>query len=246
MPARNNNEEFRNRFIQLFGELQLSYLSYVQTLLQQFDLSNTNNFLQDWYQDATAHRLVRVVFRNRVVNYIERNLDNPTQSNANQAESFRSAIQISENEVVNNYLDRMRNINAWGGEIEILAMNNLLNANISVGTDIPYQPVNQNSNNNNIAISYIEIEKNSGIHNHYNFALTSEEERTNHPIAIDDNQGNIPVVVDRKNRQDNLPTTTPKPDTNTIKLPVDDHAQNHAILSNNNDDDSNQGNNITN
>ncbi|WP_215826810.1 hypothetical protein [Spiroplasma endosymbiont of 'Nebria riversi'] len=26
LPARNNNEEFRNQFIQLFGELQLSYL----------------------------------------------------------------------------------------------------------------------------------------------------------------------------------------------------------------------------
>ncbi|WP_342262608.1 MULTISPECIES: ankyrin repeat domain-containing protein [unclassified Spiroplasma] len=244
VPVRNNNEEFRNRFIQLFGELQLSYLSYVQTLLQQFDLSNTNNFLQTWYQDATAHRLVRVVFRNRVVDYIERNLDNPTQSNANgkQAESFLSAIQISENEVVNNYLDRMRNINAWGGEIEILAMNNLLNANISVGTDIPYQPVNQNSNNNNIAIYYVELTKGSGIHNHYNFALTPEENRKNHPIAINDNQGNIPVV-DTTKRPDNLPPTTPKSDTKSIKLPVDDHAQHHTILSKNNEyDDANQGN----
>jgi hypothetical protein len=125
-------------------------------------------------------------------------------------------------------------------------MSNLLNANISVNNNGSYQPVNQNSNNNNITISYVELEKGSGIYNHYNFALTSEEDRTNHAVAINDNQGNIPVV-DTTNRQDNLPQTTQNPDANAIKLPVDDHGQHHTILSNNNEDgDGDHGNNIVN
>ncbi|WP_215825919.1 hypothetical protein [Spiroplasma endosymbiont of 'Nebria riversi'] len=125
-------------------------------------------------------------------------------------------------------------------------MNNVLNANISVNNNGSYQPVNQNANNNNIAISYVELTKGSGINNHYNFALTPEEDQANHAIVINDNQGNIPVV-DTTKRPDNLPPTTPKPDTNPIKLTVDDHGQHHAILYNNNeDDDSNHGNNIIN
>ncbi|WP_374696571.1 hypothetical protein [Spiroplasma endosymbiont of Polydrusus formosus] len=68
--AINNNQEFKNRFTQLFGELQLSYLSYVRNLFQQFDLTNSSS-RQIWYQDVTAHRLIIVVFRNRVINYIE-------------------------------------------------------------------------------------------------------------------------------------------------------------------------------
>lgn len=58
-------------------------------------------------------------------------------------------IQISENIIdVDEYLEEMRNTTAWCGEIEILGMSNFLNSNISVNNNSPYQPVNQNSNNN--------------------------------------------------------------------------------------------------
>ncbi|WP_342262895.1 ankyrin repeat domain-containing protein [Spiroplasma endosymbiont of Dromius quadrimaculatus] len=237
LPVRNNYEEFRTRFIQLFGEENLKNILHIQKLLQQYDLENNRDLNQLWYQDAAAHRLVIIVFRNRVVDYIRDNLDRQTNLLLeNQNQTFRDFINITEtNEVdIDNYLIRMRQAPTWGGTPEIVAMSNLINNNIRVDNDSPYQPVHQNANNN------IQIFHING--NHYNFALIPEENRTNHPIAINDNQGNI-LVVDTTKRPDNLPPTTPKPDTNAIKLPVDDHAQHHTILSNNNeDDDANQGN----
>ncbi|GAA6238765.1 MAG: hypothetical protein SPLM_08800 [Spiroplasma phoeniceum] len=40
LPVRNDNEAFRTRFIQLFGEENLNHLSYVQNLFSQFKLTN--------------------------------------------------------------------------------------------------------------------------------------------------------------------------------------------------------------
>ncbi|RUO86075.1 OTU domain-containing protein [Spiroplasma endosymbiont of Megaselia nigra] len=171
LPFRNNNEEFRTRFIQLFGEEKLINLSHIQNLLQQFNLENHSNN-QLWYNDETSIRLVTNVFRNRVVNYIIDNLDNSTQqinSRINQIETFRNAIQISENIIdVNEYLEEMRNTTAWGGEIEILGISNFLNSNISVNNNslYPYQPFNQNSSNT------INIFHVNG--NHYNFGLENQ------------------------------------------------------------------------
>lgn len=48
LPFRNNNGEFRTRFIQLFGKEKLINLSHIQKLLQQFNLENHNN-TQLWY-----------------------------------------------------------------------------------------------------------------------------------------------------------------------------------------------------
>ncbi|WP_342189704.1 ankyrin repeat domain-containing protein [Spiroplasma endosymbiont of Dilophus febrilis] len=245
LPVRNNYEEFRARFIQLFGEENLKNILHLQKLLQQYDLINNRNLNQLWYKDVIVNNLVTNVFRNSVEDYIEKNLDNPIQNNSNrsQAPTFRNLIQEN-NEVASNYLERMRQSSSWGGVPEIIAMSNILNSNISVNNDGSYQPVHQNANNNNIAISYVELEKGSGINNHYNFALTPEEDQTNHPIVINDNQGNAPVV-DITKRPDNLLPITPKPEANAIKLAVDDHGQYHANLANNNnDDDANQGNNI--
>ncbi|WP_342223953.1 ankyrin repeat domain-containing protein [Spiroplasma endosymbiont of Asaphidion curtum] len=239
LPVRNDNEEFSNRFIQLFGEENLKYLLHIQKLLQQYNLENNIDLNQLWYRDQTTNNLVRVTFRNRVVDYIRDNLDRQTNLLLeNQNQTFRDFINITEtNEVdIDNYLIRMRQATTWGGTPEIVAMSNLINNNIRVDNDSPYQPVHQNANNN------IQIFHVNG--NHYNFALTPEEERANPAIAIDDNQENVPVV-DITKRPDNLPTTTPTPEVKPIKLPpVDDHGQYHAILANNNeDDDAHQGNN---
>ncbi len=60
------------------------------------------------------------MFRNRVVDYIRYNLDNTTQINSqiNQIENFRNAIQISENEInINNYLERIRQYSSCGGQL---------------------------------------------------------------------------------------------------------------------------------
>ncbi len=184
LPFRNNNEEFRKRFIQLFGEAKLINLSHIQKLLQQFNLENHSN-TQLWYNDETSIRLVTNVFRNRVVNFIIDNLNNLTQ--INQGETFRNAIQISENEIAINYLERMREENAWGGEIEILGMSNFLNSNISVNNNSPYQSVNQNSNNN------IQIFHVNG--NHYNFGLENQNSagtNTKNKSASNSNSFNFP------------------------------------------------------
>ncbi|WP_215825920.1 ribosome-inactivating family protein [Spiroplasma endosymbiont of 'Nebria riversi'] len=112
LPVRNNNEEFRNRFIQLFGEENLKYLLHIQKLLQQYDLEDNRNLNQLWYQDATAHTLVRIVFRNRVVDYIQSNLD--TIPNRNGELTFRNLIQDN-NDIDTNYLEIMQQPSTWGG-----------------------------------------------------------------------------------------------------------------------------------
>lgn len=168
LPVINNYEEFINRFIKLFGEEKCVHLPYVLALLQQFDLEN-NLYNQLWYQDQTAINLITNVFRNHVVNYIQSHLD--TISNRNSEFTFINLIEEN-NEIADNYLERMREPSALGGIPEILAMVNMLNTNISVNNDNPYQPINQNSNDN-IQIFHIESVKGSGIYNHYNFGLTS-------------------------------------------------------------------------
>ncbi|UNF62731.1 OTU domain-containing protein [Spiroplasma poulsonii] len=166
LPVRNNNEEFRARFIQLFGERELQNLLYVQNLLQQFDLTNHIS-RQDWYQNQTANNLVTSVFRNRVVDYIQSNLNMIT--NRGSELTFRNLIQEN-NEIANNYLNRMRQSSTWGGTPEILAMSNMLNSNITINNHSPYQPFNQNSNNT------INIFHVNG--NHYNFGLSNQTPQT--------------------------------------------------------------------
>ncbi|WP_342264737.1 ankyrin repeat domain-containing protein [Spiroplasma endosymbiont of Clivina fossor] len=230
-PVRNNDEEFRNRFIQLFGEAK-DNLPYIQTLLKQFDLTNFSS-MQAWYQDETAKKLVRDDFRNRVVDYIQSHLS--TITNRDGELTFEDLIQDNNEVNIENYLIRMRNpipndSSTWGGTPEIVAMSNLLNANISVNNNGSYQPINQNATNT------INIFHVNG--NHYNFALSEQ--------TIEGSSINSQEKTTQKPNAGCSTPTTPKPDTKPIKLPVDDHARHHVILSKNNeDDDANQGNNIT-
>ncbi|WP_342255471.1 ankyrin repeat domain-containing protein [Spiroplasma endosymbiont of Poecilobothrus nobilitatus] len=172
LPVRNNNDnqEFENRFIQLFGEENLKYLQFIQKLLKQDNLENNSN-TQLWYQDKIANNLVTNVFRNRVVDYIEENLDTVTTHTGQL--TFRNLIQEN-NEVASNYLERMRESSTWGGTPEIIAMSNILNSNISVNNDSPYQPINQNSSNT------INIFHVNG--NHYNFDIPHQISSTNSEI----------------------------------------------------------------
>ncbi|MFX4057444.1 MAG: ETX/MTX2 family pore-forming toxin [Spiroplasma sp. hy2] len=166
LPVRNNNDEFRARFIHLFSIENIKNLGDIQNLLREYDLENHNNN-QLWYQNQTANNLVTNVFRNRVVDYIQSNLNMIT--NRGSELTFRTIIE-SNNEIANNYLNRMRQSSTWGGTPEILAMSNMLNANISVNNHAPYQPFNQNSNNN------IQIFHVNG--NHYNFGLENQTPQT--------------------------------------------------------------------
>lgn len=166
LPVRNNNDEFRARFIKLFGEQELQNLLYVQNLFQQFDLENNNNN-QLWYQKQTANNLVTNVFRNRVVDYIQSNLNMIT--NRVSELTFRNVIEEN-NEIYFNYLERMRYSSAWGGTPEILAISNMLNSSITINNHASYQPVNQNSSN---TINIFHVNR-----NHYNFVLSNQTPQT--------------------------------------------------------------------
>ncbi len=201
LPVKNNNEEFRNRFIQLFGddEENLKYLEHIQKLLQQYDLENNRNLNQLWYQNQTAINLVTNVFRNRVVDYIRDNLDNPTQinsqTNINQIETFRSAIQISENEInINNYLERIRQSSSWGGQLEILAIGNLLCSNINVNNRNIFETNNPNAN---LQIFHVN-------ENHYNFILL---QNTNEENIINSQEKNTNIQKQQKLTKAEKPKT---------------------------------------
>ncbi len=197
LSIRNNNEEFKNRFIKLFGEENLKYLQLIQKLLKQYDLENNRNLNQLWYQNQIANNLVTNVFRNRVVDYIRGNLDNSTQINSqiNQIETFRSAIQISENEInINNYLERMRQSSSWGGQLEILAIGNLLGSNINVNNRNIFETNNPNAN---LQIFHVN-------ENHYNFILL---QNTNEENIINSQEKNTDIQKQQKLTKAEKPKT---------------------------------------
>lgn len=170
LPVSNDSDEFAVRFIRLFGIENIKNLSDIKKLLIEYDLENHSNN-QSWYNNVIAQNLITNVFRDRVVDYIQSNLDMTT--NLGSELTFRNIIQEN-NGIVNNYLERMRQSSTWGGTPEILAISNILNSNISVNNHASYQPVNQNSTNN-INIFYVNG-------NHYNFTLSNQnlfEQNTN-------------------------------------------------------------------
>ncbi len=123
MPVRNNNDLFRIRFIQLFGEENSNYLSMVQELFHNFELLNHNNN-HSLFNSIISRYLIETVFRNRVVDYISFNLNRFRGENR---ATFSSAIladvrqlnpmDISDEQIIENYLNNIRLTGNWGGFI---------------------------------------------------------------------------------------------------------------------------------
>ncbi|PWF94170.1 OTU-like cysteine protease [Spiroplasma poulsonii] len=145
LQVRNNIEEFKKRFIKLFGnnEKVLINLEYIRELLLLFDLSENSNSNQFWYSDQTANCLIRDIFRNRVVDYMQEHLD--VRQNYRNELTLRNIIDSND---IENYLFSLRETSTWGGTSEIIAMSNFLNNNIIVhryGSQDIYESINQNS-----------------------------------------------------------------------------------------------------
>ncbi|WP_353487009.1 hypothetical protein [Spiroplasma phoeniceum] len=92
----------------------------------------------------TIH-LVETVFRNRVVDYINSNLyrfrseNRATFSSAILAEVIVLGLDnLSEEQLIENYLNNMRLIGTWAGSIEIEAITNMLNTNIMRNNELFY------------------------------------------------------------------------------------------------------------
>ncbi|WP_338990583.1 hypothetical protein [Spiroplasma endosymbiont of Seladonia tumulorum] len=88
---------------------------------------------------------------------------------------------LSEEQLIENYLNNMRLIGTWTGSIEIEAITNMLNTNIMRNNELFYLE-NQNKNEiNHIYIYYIN-------HNHYNFVLTRETNQEENKMDIDESE----------------------------------------------------------
>ncbi|PWF94104.1 ankyrin repeat domain-containing protein [Spiroplasma poulsonii] len=189
LQVRNNIEEFKKRFIKLFGnnEKVLINLEYIRELLLLFDLSENSNSNQFWYSDQTANCLIRDIFRNRVVDYMQEHLD--VRQNYRNELTLRNIIDSND---IENYLFSLRETSTWGGTSEIIAMSNFLNNNIIVhryGSQDIYESINQNSNDQ-ININFVNG-------NHYNFSLTTENIRMINEINL--NQDQLIIVNDKNN-----------------------------------------------
>lgn len=116
LPVREDTEAFKQRFSQLFGDAELEH---AQALRQH--LKNYQPFSREdtTFQDETFQRLVREVFRSRVVGYI-----------ADRREAFEPYLEDNRRWV--DYLALMHRENSWGGQLEIRAISDMLTCSIQV------------------------------------------------------------------------------------------------------------------
>lgn len=112
IPVEDDSAVFAERFKRLFGEEESGNISYIRELIKEYD-----PFANNVRSDRTFNRLVTRVLRDRVVDYISL-----------RENGYREFITGD----FNQYLNNMRDRNSWGGEPEILAMSNMLDASITV------------------------------------------------------------------------------------------------------------------
>ncbi|WP_339048797.1 OTU domain-containing protein [Spiroplasma endosymbiont of Colias croceus] len=176
-----NQEEFKNRYTSLFGS--------------EIGWERIFNFDDFNFSDKENEKLVKI-FRDRICDYIETNLN--TKRPNNKA-NFRSALldseiankffnkegkkEIKEENQIKIILEKMRKNGTWGGSIEIEAMTNLLNCKINRNGEI-FEPDNKISN-------LIEIKLNfENQHYQYISNLSSFEKNKN----LIDNQTSLNII----------------------------------------------------
>lgn len=115
IPVEDNSVIFAERFKRLFGAKESGNIRHIRELIRKYD-----PFSDNIRSDRTFNRLVTRVLRDRVVDYISLHEN-----------GYREFITGD----FNQYLNNMRNRNTWGGEPEIVAMSNMLDASIAVDAD---------------------------------------------------------------------------------------------------------------
>jgi predicted acylesterase/phospholipase RssA/tetratricopeptide (TPR) repeat protein/ankyrin repeat protein len=162
LPVINNKNEFKARFISIFGEGELNQSIGILSLLKTYNpFSNTFLFV-----DSKLNYLIREQFRKRVIEYI---------ASAEQKEHFRpfwdsgsSTTQASFEE----YLSNMQHPDSWAGNLEIRAISQLLDCNVNLITG--YEP-QKFATNSSVTITLVHVNaiSDSRDKNHYHFYLDS-------------------------------------------------------------------------
>uniref|UniRef100_A0A905HKW2 OTU domain-containing protein n=1 Tax=Lutzomyia longipalpis TaxID=7200 RepID=A0A905HKW2_LUTLO len=144
-PVKDNPEVFQQRFIKLFdtNENIDAVYKWIQAY-NPFGEMNTNPILQD---------LVTNKLRNKVVDYM-----------MNHRGDYEPYIAGE----FNAYMDSMKRPNTWGGEHEISAMSEMLDASIKVHSD----SVSKYGDSSNVIELFHEpLIEGGGTKNHYNFGI---------------------------------------------------------------------------
>ncbi|UJQ21742.1 PD-(D/E)XK nuclease domain-containing protein [Wolbachia endosymbiont of Delia radicum] len=147
IPVKDDEDDFKQRYMDLFGDREIEHISHVKELIQ-----NYNPLLNEVPSDDILKDLVSNTFRNRVVNHIQFHED-----------KFRDFIF----DKFSQYLNDMREPDTWGDQPEIRAMSEMLGAKVTVSgaTQSEY-------GNGNIPIQLFHVSATGeGERNHYNFGL---------------------------------------------------------------------------
>ncbi len=171
-----NKPEFHERYRNLFGEEE--HLDLIKQMLRKYDPQATVISL---FQNDTMNHLIRHVFRSRVIDYMAEEKNKP----------HFSAYHPEDHGPYDNYLIRMRNSTAWGGELEIKAISLLLSCNIVLEGVGAVQNYPEKLNETFPTIKLVSV--NAGNHvggakNHYRFTLAQDELRQQ---VINSTQSNL-------------------------------------------------------
>ena len=162
VPVIDDPSVFETRCLRLFGAENSDKVDLIKTLFSSYNPFSA----QEIFKHPTINSLVREQFRSRIIEYI-----------ATHKEKF-AEFWVAENPQLENgladYLSRMQDPDAWGGDFEITAISQLLDCTIRVqGNNSSVQTYS--STNNTIIVTLIhantadEGENRPG--NHYHFTI---------------------------------------------------------------------------
>ncbi len=163
LPVKNDPMVFQGNFLRLFGIEEINHLDFIKLHIQNYHPdSNTSLF-----RDDTFNRLIRNVFRERVINFMREHRD--------IFEEFYG-VDIDQTRSFDNYLEIMSQDSSWGGDLEIRSIGMLLNCNVNLrGHDFPiHYPEILNHEIPTLTLIHTNAAgKDSGVKNHYCYQLNS-------------------------------------------------------------------------
>lgn len=169
IPVIHTPTDFQQRYLQLFGEESIEFLTAIQTLFSQYNpFTNTQLFGNTELKD-----LVKEKFRARVIEHI-----------ASHKESF-AAFWTTTTSTFDDYLASMYDPASWGGDIEIRAISQLLNCHIQLTSHTGYNQSFGEDNLVTLTLTHISADNDATSRdgNHYHFDIEKSLGDTYHAVT---------------------------------------------------------------
>lgn len=161
VPVINNQAVFQTRCLTLFGDESSDKVDLIKNFFSTYNPFSALKL----FENPTLNILIREQFRSRVIEYIA--------THKEEFAEFWATENVQLENSFDDYLSRMHAPQAWGGNLEIRAISQLLDCTIHVQT--PHSPIQTYSSTNGPTITLIHAntanEGESRPGNHYHFTV---------------------------------------------------------------------------